>query len=196
VRRDLVDAANVTTVLACEPAAVAGMQRVASDGALGVYQNPGAWPRAVWTCNAIAVSADDAVARLRATPLRYEPQKNARRTGTTGSGHELLVGTRACPDTPIVNVLVQDRPDGRVTVRYDAPTPGVLLFSEAFYSERRAYVDGRAVPTRRANVAFTAIEVPAGPHRVDLRYVPVSFYSGLGVSAITLIAWARVGKRA
>jgi uncharacterized membrane protein YfhO len=51
-------------------------------------------------------------------------------------------------------------------------------------------VDGQRVAAQRANVAFTAIRVPAGQHRVELRYVPVSFFVGVAVSAMTMSGWA------
>jgi uncharacterized membrane protein YfhO len=41
-----------------------------------------------------------------------------------------------------------------------------------------------------ANLAFTAVPVDAGRHRVELRYVPESFYLGLGATGVTLSGWA------
>lgn len=108
----------------------------------------------------------------------------------------MLIGTRPCPDRALVQVLDQDRPDGRLTLRFDAPTDGLVFVSETFYPERRAYLDGERVPTLKANVAFTAIRVPAGQHQVELRYVPVSFYGGLGITVITICGWTMAGRRA
>jgi uncharacterized membrane protein YfhO len=71
-----------------------------------------------------------------------------------------------------------------------------VFVSEAYYPERRAYIDGRRVPALKANVAFTAIRVPAGQHQIDLRFVPVSFYAGAGTTVATLAAWAVAARRA
>jgi hypothetical protein len=106
-----------------------------------------------------------------------------------GGPIELLIGTEDCRDRGQVSVLARDQADGRVTLDVDAPVPGLVFLSEPFYPERLAFVDGREAPTHKANLAFTAVPVPAGRHSVELRVTPRSFYYGLGVSGVTLIAW-------
>ena len=44
----------------------------------------------------------------------------------------------------------QDRPDGEVVVDVDAPANGYVFFSEPFYRQRRAYVDGARADVRKA----------------------------------------------
>ena len=116
---------------------------------------------------------------------------------TPGDDEErtLLPGTRPCPDRATVDVTLVDRPDGRVAAHVDAPTDGFVFFSEPSYPERRATLDGRRVPARRANLAFTAVAVPAGRHDVELLYRPSTFYLGSLISGVTAagyaIAWLR-----
>ena len=197
-RRDLIDAANVGTVLACGPTTVDGLQLVDSDRVVSVYRNPSAWPRAIWTCSAESGPGDALMAELLQTPVSLDastgvvPAADARHSG---NGPDVLIGTRRCPDRALVQVLDQDRSDGRLTLRFDAPTDGIVFVSEAFFPERRAYLDGERVPTLKANVAFTALRVPAGQHQVELRYVPVSFYIGVGLTAITIGGWTVAGRR-
>jgi uncharacterized membrane protein YfhO len=88
-----------------------------------------------------------------------------------------------------VDVRRRDQPDGTVDVTVNAPTAGWVFFSEPRYVERVAFVDGARTPSRRANVAFTAVPVAAGVHRVELRYVPTSFWRGASISAATLVLW-------
>jgi uncharacterized membrane protein YfhO len=101
----------------------------------------------------------------------------------------VLVGTRSCDVVGQVTVTEQDAPDSHVTADVDAPVAGFVFLSEPFYPERVAFVDGRTVQARKANLAFTAVPVPAGRHRVELRYMPSSFNTGLVVSALTMVAW-------
>ena len=103
---------------------------------------------------------------------------------------QLLIGTAACVSRAEVAVAAADRPDGYVSVRVNAPAPGLLFFSEPYYFERHAYVDGTRVATRKADVAFTAVAVPAGYHHVELRYAPSSFYLGSLISGATGIGYA------
>ena len=191
VRRDLIDAANVGTILTCGPIAMDGLELVDDDGVVRVYRNGNAWPRAVWTCSAQAGSADATMTRLLETPLSRAPGSGeSRPLESHDEGSDLLVATQACADRGVVIAQVQDRPDGRLVLRFDAPSDGVVLVSDSYYPERRAYVDGERVPAFKANVTFTAIRVPAGQHRVELQFVPVSFYVGAAITAITLSGWA------
>ena len=45
-------------------------------------------------------------------------------------------------------------------------------------------MDGKETKIYRANLAFRAVEVTAGKHRIIFRYVPLSFYLGLLVTLI------------
>jgi hypothetical protein len=102
---------------------------------------------------------------------------------------EWLIGTRPCAQRGDVRIATTDRVGGDVVADVSAGTDGVVFFSEPYYSERRAFVDGEAVTPLRANLAFVAVPVAAGRHRVELRMVPRSFHAGLAVTGLTLAGW-------
>jgi hypothetical protein len=139
-------------------------------------------------------AAEDTNGFDRSTGLvpAFEPVSGIQR----GADHEWLTGTRPCAARSTVHVVEQDRPDGKVAADVDSPVAGYTYFSEPYYSERRAYIDGVAAPVRKTNLAFSAVPVPAGHHRVELRYVPDSFYAGTGVSGLTLVGWLAASWRA
>ena len=112
---------------------------------------------------------------------------------TPGGGY-WVIGSRPCADSAIVRLTAADRADGVVALEVDSARDGYVFLSEAYYPARRAFVDGQAVHALRANLAFTAIPVPAGQHRVELRYVPRSFQAGLGISALTLAAFIATSR--
>jgi hypothetical protein len=192
-RRDLIDAANVGTVLTCGTSDAPGLELVDSDAVVDVYRNVAAWPRAVWACAADAMTADAVMTQLLHTSMSRDTGSEA--SGVTGDASDLLVGTHACAESGLVQMQSQDGPDGRLTLRFDAPSNGVLLVSEAFYPERHAYLDGQRAAMEKANVAFLAIRVPAGQHQVELRYVPTSFLIGTAITSITLSGWAAAAHR-
>lgn len=64
--------------------------------------------------------------------------------------------------------------------------PTWLVLSQTYYHPWRAYVDGLPAPLLRANYAFQAVPVPAGSHRVKLRYEDRRFYLGTILSLTTL----------
>ncbi|OQA50687.1 MAG: Bacterial membrane protein YfhO [Candidatus Omnitrophica bacterium ADurb.Bin292] len=63
---------------------------------------------------------------------------------------------------------------------------GYLVISESFYPGWRAYLDGRQIPIEIANHVFKCLEIPAGSHRLELRFEPWSFKVG---AMISLVSW-------
>jgi hypothetical protein len=74
--------------------------------------------------------------------------------------------------------------------RYEvhATHPTLFVIAQTYSQNWRAFIDGSRVPLFRANVAFQAIEIPAGKHFVRLVYRDQWFYAGLAFSAIGLLA--------
>jgi uncharacterized membrane protein YfhO len=72
----------------------------------------------------------------------------------------------------------------------DAPARGFVFLSEPHYRERQVFVDGQPATAIAADLAFTAVEVTAGRHRIEMRYVPSSLFAGAGVTGFTLVMWA------
>lgn len=76
--------------------------------------------------------------------------------------------------------------DGKASVRmakyepnhltYDVSSSkgGVLVFSEIYYPEWTATVDGKPVAVGRVNYVLRAIDMPAGQHKVELMFYPKS----------------------
>ncbi len=75
-------------------------------------------------------------------------------------------------------------------VRVDAQLahPAFVVLVETYDPGWRATVDGAAAPLLRANAAFRAVHVPAGPHVVEFRYRPPSVVAGGAVSILALVA--------
>src|SRR5262249_59104650 len=61
--------------------------------------------------------------------------------------------------------------------------PGYVVLLDAYDAGWRARVDKAPAPVLRANVAFRAVPVAAGTHRVELDYRPAAVGAGLGLSA-------------
>lgn len=65
------------------------------------------------------------------------------------------------------------------------PCAGYLVLSEIFYPGWHAFVDGRRVPLRRANLIFSAIYLEPGTHTIRREYRPNSLWIGLAVSLLS-----------
>jgi len=108
---------------------------------------------------------------------------------------ESLLGAGECHSPVPAAVQTQDRLDGGMIVDVDAPHDGIVFFSETYYRDRRAWVDGRRIGRLKVNLAFTGVPVSAGRHRIELKYDTRSFWWGAGLSLLTLAIWLQSGRR-
>lgn len=125
----------------------------------------------------------------------------------------------AVADRKFADIIGQSQPQdstSRVTLTaYDADQlaydvsskrGGVVVFSEVYYPEWTATVDGKEVEVGRVNYILRAINVPAGDHKVVLSFFPKSVdttetiaYTAYAVlvlvaAALIFLAWKRREK--
>lgn len=62
-----------------------------------------------------------------------------------------------------------------LSLEYRASPAGYLYFSDSFDSYWNAYIDGKKTDIYKANVAFKAIKIPQGDHKVSFVYDPKYF---------------------
>ena len=74
-------------------------------------------------------------------------------------------------------------------------TTGWSSSARRYYPDRRAWVDGRRVARMKVNLAFTGVLVPAGTHRIELRYDTRAFWWGTGLTVFKLCAWLIAERR-
>jgi len=63
----------------------------------------------------------------------------------------------------------------------------ILVLADTFFPGWHAYIDGKETKIYRANLMFRGIVLPKGEHIVEFKYIPESFYMGVGVSGMTLV---------
>lgn len=83
--------------------------------------------------------------------------------------------------------IAEDEPE-RVVAEVTATYPGLLVLADLHYPGWTAEEDGRPLPILKADGCFRAVSLPAGTHRVVFRYRPVSFYAGLGLTGLAVLA--------
>lgn len=74
----------------------------------------------------------------------------------------------------------------RISFQLETPSTCVATIAQTFYPCWKACVDGQATKLLQANYAFQAVVVPAGKHRIELRYSDRAFQIGTGLSLIGL----------
>jgi hypothetical protein len=87
----------------------------------------------------------------------------------------------------------------RIDMTVVAPDTSLVVISQSFYHLWRAFVDGSPARLLRANLAFQAVEVPAGNHHVKVVYDDPNFRIGVVVSLASLavcgLIWFRISRR-
>ena len=83
----------------------------------------------------------------------------------------------------------RDAPEA-LTVDTEASEAGYLVLTRTHDRGWKARLDGVEVPLRRADLALSAVLVPAGAHRLELAYRPAAFRLGAGLSVASLVVLA------
>ncbi len=152
-----------------------------------IYENSRALPRLWLTPQAEAVNAEEALKRIRGESTQpFNPRQTALvETAAAGLPKELL---------PTANNQLGDDASARyvsyqpnhLLIETNADKPAVLVVSEAHYPGWSARLDGQATAIYATDYLLRGIVLPAGRHRVELRYTAPAALSGLGFSVLTL----------
>jgi len=83
---------------------------------------------------------------------------------------------------------VSGEADERLVCAVNAHTNGMLIVTDQNYPGWHAYLDDKAVPILTANYLQRAVRIPAGKHKLEMRYEPVSLYLGGALWALAVVA--------
>jgi hypothetical protein len=170
------------------PAETARWQPVYNDGGLLIVRNRRAMPRAWLVAEAESVDGETALKRVRGDEgaKEFDPRRTVLLEDAPAEMPPLPGGTPA----PGSEARVAEYEPNRIVVETDAPAPSVLVVSEIFYPGWEATVDGRPERIRLADFLLRGVALPAGRHRVEMRYAAPQARVGAGLSALTLAGLA------
>jgi hypothetical protein len=135
-----------------------------------IFENPAALPRAFVPRRVVFGSEPGSLVSRMGEQADFRERAWLEAGGRTGT-------------VPNGQARVRTRREGS-TLRIDvnADSPAWIVVSQVGWKGWKADLDGRAHPLHVANHAFLAAEVPAGAHRLRLRYAPDSFGWGVLLS--------------
>ena len=91
------------------------------------------------------------------------------------------------------NASIKQTAYDNMDIKYESNSKSVnvAVFSEIYYKDWNAYIDGNKVPIAKANYVLRALTVPTGKHNIEFKFEPFIFHFSLVLSAVS--AWLLVG---
>jgi Bacterial membrane protein YfhO len=161
-------------------------QLVFTDGAVSVFENRRALPRA-WFIAAgqgtieVLPRQVDQFQRLR-DPL-FDPERSVILDRLP---EELPHETYDAPVAKQIEVMRVEGDSNGLTLRVNTPHAGVVVVSQIFYPGWYASIDGVRTTLLRPDYAFIGATVPTGTHEVRFEFRPLSVRVGAALSLMSI----------
>jgi hypothetical protein len=148
---------------------------VYEDALVRVLENDAALPRAWIVHDAREVEGDLALKLLS--------------QGTADPARTVLLEetppkVNAPTDPSNEQVTVVENEGDSVRLAATASAPGMIVMSDVYDPDWKAFIDGKEVQLYAADHAFRAVPLPAGEHTIELRYEPLTLKIGIVISTI------------
>jgi hypothetical protein len=152
-----------------------GLIANASNVRFALYRNRAAAPRVGFVSSWEYAASEEAASQAMTRP-GFDPRV-----------HVVLEGEPAPPPgrpcaAASIDPIVRSANGSRY--RITAACDGWVVFAEPNVAGWSVLLDGRRLPIRPANVAFSAVFVPSGQHEIDRHYHPGSLFAGAAVSLL------------
>lgn len=157
-------------------------RHIEDAGDTSIYENLLAMPRAWLTPAAVSLRPEDIFKAIKSSVM---PDGSAFDPRAVALVEEPLAlqGKGAEGTARVVHI-----DDTAVEVLTDTTSSAFLVLSDMYYPGWKATIDGIPTHLFRADYILRGVMVPAGGHIVRFEYVPQSFYSGILISAASLLA--------
>jgi hypothetical protein len=177
---------NARYLLAVKPVEGGGLRLAAELRGYRIYENPAVLPRSFLVHRVVAArNMEDAARTLHAADFR--PAEWAVVEG-------MREGIEPATGAPESVEVISER-SAKLELRTHAASAALLVVADSYYPGWEAQVDRRDVRVYAADVGFRGIRVPAGEHRVTMRFVPRILYRSAAFSLLALLALILVAGR-
>jgi hypothetical protein len=168
---------GVQYYIAKAPAFGAGREIIANAAGIKVFEMPPAMPRTWVVHEVVNVPKPEQVAPHLADPV-FGFAQSAFLFNQTPPPMENCTGDRS--------IVTREDPEF-VVIEANLNCRGMVILADSYSKDWVARVDGQRVPLYTAYSIIDGIAVGAGPHHIELRYRPVSFYLGASLSVASLL---------
>ncbi len=154
----------------------------APDGTTYVHRLNDPAPR-TWIVHRVESVPPDAMITHLTDPA-FDPHGAALVDSGTPHGWTLSLPENTAAESAALTAFAPNR----LSVRVNAVADGVLVLSEIDYPGWRATIDGVPTPVTRVDGVLRGVPVSAGVHTVVMKFVPLSFWWGAGISLLAALA--------
>jgi hypothetical protein len=152
---------------------------VYDDGGAQILRNERALPRVWLVAEAEVVDAEEALRMIRGQGKAFDPRRTALLEDQPGA----LPGGQIS-STATARLAAYEH--NRVVIDTTADSASVLVLSEINYPGWVATVDSASAPIHATDFLLRGIVLPAGSHRVEMRYTAPAARQGAFISVCTL----------
>jgi hypothetical protein len=154
---------------------LSGAKLLYGSGAMWVYRLSPSAPRVYLASRLIAVDSEAVLAQEELPEFdRTDEALVDNEDVPEVKGDYGLRDTATDPDPPHGTARIESYGSNDVSLDVDTDRNSVLILHDIYYPGWETYVDGVRRPILRANLLFRGVEVPAGHHRVEFRFRPLS----------------------
>lgn len=172
----LVNFLNIKYLLSLNEVSDPRFVKVYEEGETKVYENKNVLPRAFFTNEVVKVASYDEALQYLLSP-NFDPRESF---ASSEFSHPKQINNTS---TSFDNYSDQNF---ALSVFTEKESP--LIVSNAFYPGWQAFIDGNKTNIYKANFMFQSIIIPQGNHKIEFKFQSQSFYNGLYVSTVGLIA--------
>jgi hypothetical protein len=140
-------------------------------------QNPGALGNCWFVKGAIFVNG-------QLEEMKTLTTLNTRDSAVLDNLYKPIIGTFVPADS---SATIKQTAFDNMAITYQSSSKAAHLavFSEIFYKDWFAYIDGNKVPVAKANYVLRALVIPAGEHKIEFKFEPAIMKSSYNISMIT-----------
>jgi hypothetical protein len=116
------------------------------------------------------------------------------RTVVVDQRHKDKIDGFVAKTDPSASIKLTDYKVNHLTYESNAASEQLAVFSEVYFKDWNAYVDGQLQPHFQANWVLRSMRVPAGKHTIEFKFEPTRYYTGEKISlASSLVLFLFVG---
>lgn len=105
-------------------------------------------------------------------------------TAIADEKYKPMVAGYQAPDSS-ASIVMKTFDNDIITYESNTSASHIAVFSEIYYKDWKAYIDGKPADFIKANYVLRAMLIPAGKHSITFKFEPAAYYLGKNITVIS-----------